>query len=33
MDNKHIFTFGMGQAHEGCYHVIEASDLEQARRY
>lgn len=31
MDNKHIFTFGMGQVHEGCYHVIEASSIEQAR--
>lgn len=31
MDNQHVFTFGMGQQHEGGYHIIEAEDSKQAR--
>jgi len=29
---EYIFTFGYGQAHEDCFHVIEAADLAQAKR-
>ncbi len=28
---KYYFTFGFGQPHEGCYHVIDAPDYESAR--
>lgn len=29
---KYYFTFGFGQPHEGCYHIIEADSKEAARR-
>jgi hypothetical protein len=29
---KFWFTFGIGQPHENCYHVIEAENSEQARK-
>lgn len=28
---KYYFTFGFGQPHENCYHVIEAEDSNKAR--
>ena len=28
---KFYFTFGFGQPHGGCYHVIEAENSEKAR--
>jgi len=28
---KYYFTFGCGQSHENCYHVIEAVNSEAAR--
>ena len=28
---KYYFTFGHGQAHFGCYHIIEAKDEMRAR--
>lgn len=28
---KWYFTFGMGQPHEGCYHMIEADSQDKAR--
>lgn len=28
---KFWFTFGFGQPHENCYHVIEAENAEKAR--
>ncbi len=28
---KYWFTFGCGQAHENCYHVIEAENRDTAR--
>ncbi len=28
---KFYFTFGSGQAHENCYHVIEAENRQVAR--
>lgn len=30
-DNEHVFTFGFGQLHEGCYHVISAESTTEAR--
>jgi len=29
--NKYYFTFGHGQPHFGCYHVIEAENEQRAR--
>lgn len=29
---KFYFTFGFGQPHENCYHVIEAEDSDEARK-
>lgn len=28
---KQYFTFGWGQPHENCYHIIEAEDRQKAR--
>lgn len=28
---KYYFTFGFGQPHENCYHVIEANNSVEAR--
>ncbi len=30
--SKFYFTFGCGQPHENCYHVIEAEDSDAARK-
>lgn len=30
---KFYFTFGSGQEHEGCYHVIEAENWGEAREF
>ena len=29
--NKYYFTFGHGQSHFGCYHIIEAESVARAR--
>jgi hypothetical protein len=29
---KFYFTFGCGQAHENCYHIIEADTSSEARK-
>lgn len=26
MGTRRVFTFGFGQAHEGCYHVVIGAD-------
>jgi len=31
MMGKYYFTFGFGQVHQGCYHVIEARTRAEAR--
>jgi len=28
---EYVFTFGFGQPHENCYHVIKANHWEEAR--
>ena len=28
---KYYFTFGWGQPHQNCYHVIEADSVDRAR--
>jgi hypothetical protein len=30
--NKYYFTFGFGQPHANCYHIIEANNPEEARQ-
>ena len=29
--SKYYFTFGFGQPHQNCFHVIEAPDIHEAR--